>query len=78
MIIGLGEENSEFKNVKFRLKIDFVLHPACANGLSNRNGSVRDIMVSVVGNGKNDLSSNLYEAVCISCSANTFGKGMGK
>ena len=39
-------------------------------------GDIQSVMVIVVGNGHCDLSSNLGEAVCISHSANSLGKGM--
>ena len=35
MVKGIGEENSDFKPVKFCIKIDFVRHPGCAEGLVN-------------------------------------------
>ena len=35
MATRLKKENSEFKPVKLCLKIDFVLLPACAEGLGN-------------------------------------------
>ena len=35
MATGLGEENSKFKPVKIRLKINRILHLARAEGLAN-------------------------------------------
>ena len=40
------------------------------------NEGVWDEMVTILGNGQSDLSSNLNEAVCISQSANALGKSM--
>ena len=37
---------------------------------------LRGVMVTVLGNGHDDSSSNLDESVCFSYSANILGKGM--
>ena len=39
-------------------------------------GDARGVMVTVIGNGQNEQSSNLDESVCSSHSANTLVKGM--
>ena len=49
-------ENSQFKPVKLRLKIDHMSYPARAEGLGY--GGARGVMVVVVGNEHGDTSSN--------------------
>ena len=39
-------------------------------------GGIRDIMVTIVGNGHGDMSSNPGQDCCISHITNTLGKGM--
>ena len=48
-------KSSEFKPVKFRLKIDLVSYPARVGVVE---GNARGVMVIVVGNGLGDTSSN--------------------
>ena len=51
------KENSEFKPVKLRLKIDLASYPARAEGLGKKGGA-RGVMVIAVGYGHGDTSSN--------------------
>ncbi len=53
------KENSEFKPVKLRLKIDLVSYPARAEVLGKR-GDSRDVVIIVGGMGGGGASARLW------------------
>ena len=60
---------------KFELLSCYNIHFYTNNLTKSMNGGTHDVMDAIIGNGHSNPSSNLDKTVCISCNANTFGKG---